>query len=91
MESVPKLKAKLRELRDLLKDRVFFRGFFVWLFDFSKAKDAKTVQLDVATETIQLVMTKEMFSLVDLWVEFLKVCPTAGRLACELSRNVVIA
>jgi hypothetical protein len=73
VESVPKLRAKLPALRAQLSDRAFFRGFFIWLFDFSKNKDSKSLQLDVATETIQMVMTKDMFSLVDLWVEFLKV------------------
>jgi hypothetical protein len=38
-------------------------------------QDQRVIQLDIAIDTIQLVMSKDMFPLVDLWVTFLKVCP----------------
>lgn len=72
VDSVAKLRTKIPALRSLAQDRAFFRGFFSWLFEFSKAKDQRVIQLDIAIDTIQLVMSKDMFPLVDLWVAFLK-------------------
>jgi len=140
VDSIAKLSTKIPVLRSLVQDKAFFRGFFSWLFDFSKAKvrgcvggsgrwvlgihthvrvqvcvgararvpfvhahrflpapslspalacvpmdvrslaprrpprkDQRVIQLDIAIDTIQLVMSREMFPLVDLWVAFLKV------------------
>jgi hypothetical protein len=38
VDSVAKLRTKIPALRSLAQDRAFFRGFFSWLFEFSKAK-----------------------------------------------------
>jgi hypothetical protein len=54
-------------------------------------QDQRVIQLDIAIDTIQLVMSKDMFPLVDLWVAFLKVCPRplCLVLACCLSLAAV--
>jgi len=72
LDSMDKIKADMNNVREMLKNKVQFRDFYRWLFDFIKEEpDRKSVDLEPALDFLKCVLPPH-FPLLDQFVEFLK-------------------
>jgi len=71
-DTIDKIKADMNTVREMLKDKVKFRDFYRWLFDFIKEEpDRKSVDLDPAVEFLKCVLPPH-FPLCSEFLDFIK-------------------
>jgi len=71
-DTIEKIKADMAQSRSLLQDKVKFRDFYRWLFDFIKEDpDRKSIDLEPAIDFMKTVLPPH-FPLCNEFIEFLK-------------------
>jgi len=71
-DTIEKIKADMGKVREMLKDKIQFRDFYRWLFDFIKEEpDRKSVDLEPAMEFLKCVMPPH-FPLCNEFLDFVK-------------------
>jgi len=71
-DTIEKIKGDMGGVREMLKDKIKFRDFYRWLFDFIKEEpDRKSVDLEPAVEFLKCVLPLH-FPLCNEFLEFLK-------------------
>jgi len=71
-DTMDKIKQDMNSTREMLKDKVRFRDFYRWLFDFVKEEpDRKSLDLEPAIEFIRIVLPQH-FPLCNEFLEFIK-------------------
>lgn len=71
-DSIEKLKARLPQLENELKDNYKFKDFYQFTFNYAKNPGQKSLDLDMAIAYWNIVL-KEKFKFLDLWCTFLQV------------------
>jgi len=71
-DTIDKIKGEMNSVRSMLQDKVKFRDFYRWLFDFIKEEpDRKSVDLEPALEFLKCVLPPH-FPLCNEFIDFLK-------------------
>ena len=71
VDTIAGLKAKLPALRAELKSPAMFSAFYAWAYDFNCDEGQKSLSLETAIALFPMLVTKERWPLVDVFVEFL--------------------
>jgi len=69
-DSIDKLKQRLPELRNEIKDTQPFKDFYNFIFFLVKENDQRTLNLDMAIAVWKLIL-KDKFVFLDIWAEWL--------------------
>ncbi len=70
VSTIDELKRKLQQLYQELKNPVEFQKMYKFVFDFARDKSFKNMQIEVATDLWELLLSDKCKFLGD-WVEFL--------------------
>jgi len=70
-DTTEKLRDKLPSLRAELNEEDSFKDFYMFMYDYGRPPQQKSLSLDVAIELWQLVLTSR-FRFINHWVEYLK-------------------
>lgn len=71
-DSIEKLKARLPQLENELKDNYKFKDFYQFTFNYAKNPGQKGLDLDMAIAYWNIVL-KDKFKFLDMWCTFLQV------------------
>lgn len=83
-DTVDKLREKLPSLRAELNDEDAFRDLYMFMFDYGRPPQQKSLPLEVAIELWQLTLGSR-FKFINQWVEYLKVCMRACVVCASLA------
>lgn len=72
VDSIDKLKAKLPQLENELKDAIKFRDFYQFTFNYAKEHAQKGIDLDMAIAYWNIVL-QGRFKFLEMWCKFLTV------------------
>ncbi|KAA8496162.1 DCN1-like protein 1 [Porphyridium purpureum] len=70
VDSLESLKAKIKELPEVLENPESFRDFYQFAYNFNKPPDQKSLPAPTALALWTLIL-KDRFKFLDLWLEFL--------------------
>ncbi len=71
IDSLNTLKAKIPQWKLELKDPSTFKQFYVYVFDYSKAKEARSIPCDIAVMTWRIVL-QGRYTHLDSWLDFVE-------------------
>jgi len=87
-DSVDKIKSEVSNIRSLLANKVTFRDFYRWVFDYIKEEpERKSVDLEPACEMMSIVLVQH-FPLLPEWIEYLRTKSTSKMVSKDIWEQV---
>lgn len=71
IDSLNTLKTKLAQWKQDIKDASIYKQFYTYVFDYTKAKEARSIPCEIAVPTWRIIFSGR-YSLLENWLDFIE-------------------